>query len=285
MYALHSTIVLYAELCLEVRMVMLSVYRLQSRGLSNSNHPISHPDMDGTNGTEGSNQPAEVHIMPHKKVHGNEMKILQALVCFQVNQQSPAGQQATGGDVEESNSSGNSQNPGERKAQMPPLKPPSTWTSMAIKELKAKLRLEKDSVVTVKRGNIMTVHVPTIPEGKQVCWEFATDSYDIAFGIYFDWNPVTSQAITVHISESSDDEEEENQLEGLINTGDVEKASKSLAKSNIGEILPVYRLDSHMAVQGGSHEYPGKGTYLLKFNNSYSLWRNKTLYYRVYYSA
>ncbi|XP_029569355.1 protein TMED8 isoform X2 [Salmo trutta] len=261
MYALHSTIVLYAELCLEVRMVMLSVYRLQSRGLSNSNHPISHPDMDGTNGTEGSNQPAEV------------------------NQQSPAGQQATGGDVEESNSSGNSQNPGERKAQMPPLKPPSTWTSMAIKELKAKLRLEKDSVVTVKRGNIMTVHVPTIPEGKQVCWEFATDSYDIAFGIYFDWNPVTSQAITVHISESSDDEEEENQLEGLINTGDVEKASKSLAKSNIGEILPVYRLDSHMAVQGGSHEYPGKGTYLLKFNNSYSLWRNKTLYYRVYYSA
>ncbi|XP_014066436.1 protein TMED8 isoform X1 [Salmo salar] len=223
--------------------------------------------MDGTNGTEGSNQPAEV------------------------NQQSPAGQQATGGDVEESNSSGNSQNPGERKvygcalAQMPPLKPPSTWTSMAIKELKSKLRLEKDSVVTVKRGNIMTVHVPTIPEGKQVCWEFATDSYDIAFGIFFDWNPVTSQAITVHISESSDDEEEENPLEGLINTGDVEKASKSLAKSNIREILPVYRLDSHMAVQGGSHEYPGKGTYLLKFNNSYSLWRNKTLYYRVYYSA
>lgn len=85
---------------------------------------------------------------------------------------------------------------------------------MAMKELKAKLRLEKDSVVTVKRGNIMTVHVPTIPEGKQVCWEFATDSYDIAFGIFFDWNPVTSQAITVHISESSDDEEEENPLEG-----------------------------------------------------------------------
>uniref|UniRef100_A0AAZ3QW37 GOLD domain-containing protein n=1 Tax=Oncorhynchus tshawytscha TaxID=74940 RepID=A0AAZ3QW37_ONCTS len=255
MNALHSTIVLYAELCLEVRMVILSVYRLQSRGLSNSNHPISHPDMDGTN------QPAEV------------------------NQQSPAGQQAMGGDVEESNSSGNSQNPGERKAQMPPLKPPSMWTSMAMKELKSKLRLEKDRVVTVKRGNILTVHVPTVPEGKQVCWEFATDSYDIAFGISFDWNPVTSQAITVHISESSDDEEEENQLEGLINPGDVEKGSKSLANSNIGEILPVYRLDSHMAVQGGSHEYPGEGTYLLKFNNSYSLWRNKTLYYRVYYSA
>ncbi|KAM9432125.1 protein TMED8 [Salvelinus alpinus] len=236
--------------------------RLQSTDLSNnSNHPISNPDMDVRNDTEGFNQPAEV------------------------NQEAPGGQQAMGGDVEENSRSGNSQNPGERKVQMPPLKPPSTWTSMAMKELKAKLRLEKDSVVAVYRGDIMTVHVPTVPEGKRVCWEFATDSYDIGFGIYFDWTPVTSRAITVHISESSDDEDEEDELEGPVNTGDVEKGSKSLANSNLGEILPVYRQDSHMAVQGGSHEYPGEGTYLLKFDNSYSLWRNKTLYYRVYYSA
>lgn len=60
----------------------------------------------------------------------------------------------------------------------------------------------------------MTVHVPTVPEAKKVCWEFATDGYDIGFGIYFDWTPVTSRAITVHISESSDDEEEEEEMEG-----------------------------------------------------------------------
>ena len=99
-------------------------------------------------------------------------------------------------------------------AQMPPLKPPTTWTSAALKELKAKLRTEEDSVVTVYRGDIMTVHVPTVPEAKKVCWEFATDGYDIGFGIYFDWTPVTSRSITVHISESSDDEEEEEELEG-----------------------------------------------------------------------
>lgn len=99
--------------------------------------------------------------------------------------------------------------------QTPPLKPPSTWTSAAVKELKAKLRTEKDSMVTVYRGDIMTVHVPTIPEAKKVCWEFATDGYDIGFGIYFDWTPVTSRSITVHISESSDDEDEEEELEGL----------------------------------------------------------------------
>lgn len=60
----------------------------------------------------------------------------------------------------------------------------------------------------------MTVHVPTVPEAKKVCWEFATDGYDIGFGIYFDWTPVTNRSITVHISESSDDEDEEEELEG-----------------------------------------------------------------------
>ncbi|MEQ2201229.1 hypothetical protein XENOCAPTIV_009445 [Xenoophorus captivus] len=180
---------------------------------------------------------------------------------------------------------------------MPPLPPPTTWTSAAVKELKAKLRNEKDSVVTVYRGDIMTVHVPTVPEAKRVCWEFATDGYDIGFGIYFDCTPVTSRSITVHISESSDDEDEEEELEGRLafkkldlfvwplSNEDVEKGSKSNTNSNLAEILPVYRQDSHLSVQGGSHDFPGEGTYLLKFDNSYSLWRNKTLYYRVYYSA
>ena len=50
------------------------------------------------------------------------------------------------------------------------------------------------------------------------------------------------------------------------------------------EIIPVYRRDCHQQVHAGSHQYPGSGVYLLKFDNSYSLWRSKTLYYRVYYT-
>ncbi|KAI4804268.1 hypothetical protein KUCAC02_025902 [Chaenocephalus aceratus] len=200
------------------------------------------------------------------------------------NEEAPA-ERAPGEGDEENNSAGSCQLPTEMKAQMPPLKPPTTWTSAALKELKAKLRTEDDSVVTVYRGDIMTVHVPTVPEAKKVCWEFATDGYDIGFGIYFDWSPVTSRSITVHISESSDDEEEEEELEAPVGNGDVEKGSKTQTNSNLAEVLPVYRQDSHVSVQGGSHDFPGEGTYLLKFDNSYSLWRNKTLYYRVYYSA
>ena len=41
------------------------------------------------------------------------------------------------------------------------------------------------------------------------------------------------------------------------------------------EIVPVFRRDCHQQVHAGSHQYPGSGIYLLKFDNSYSLWRSK----------
>jgi len=65
----------------------------------------------------------------------------------------------------------------------------------------------------------------------------------------------------------------------------VEKGSGKEAKQPpTDEIIPVYRRDCHEEVYCGSHMYPGQGVYLLKFDNSYSLWRSKTLYYRVYYT-
>lgn len=69
--------------------------------------------------------------------------------------------------------------------------------------------------------------------------------------------------------------------------GDIEKGGESAKKDNqppTDEIIPVYRRDCHEEVYCGSHMYPGRGVYLLKFDNSYSLWRSKTLYYRVYYT-
>ena len=70
--------------------------------------------------------------------------------------------------------------------------------------------------------------------------------------------------------------------------GDIEKGpskkEKDANKPPTDEIIPVYRRDCHEEVYCGSHMYPGRGVYLLKFDNSYSLWRSKTLYYRVYYT-
>ncbi|XP_007107049.2 protein TMED8 isoform X1 [Physeter macrocephalus] len=176
-----------------------------------------------------------------------------------------------------------------RRVSPPLMAPPCIWTFAKMKEFKSKLGKEKNSRLVVKRGEVVTIRVPTHPEGKRVCWEFATDDYDIGFGVYFDWTPVTSTDITVQVSDSSEDEdedeEEEEEIEDPVPAGDVERGSRSSLRGRYGEVMPVYRRDSHRDVQAGSHDYPGEGIYLLKFDNSYSLLRNKTLYFHIYYTS
>ncbi|CAJ0937153.1 unnamed protein product, partial [Ranitomeya imitator] len=165
-----------------------------------------------------------------------------------------------------------------------PLRPATTWTSANLREFKHRMANEKHGLLTVRRGEVMTVRVPTHPDGKRLCWEFATDDYDIGFGIYFDWTSVTSTAVTLQVSESSDEEEEED-AESPSGKEMWSGGSVYRLRSRYGEIMQVYRRDSHREVQAGNHEYPGEGVYLLKLDNSYSLLRNKTLYFHVYYSS
>ena len=42
----------------------------------------------------------------------------------------------------------------------------------------------------VGHGETVTVRVPTHDEGTALFWEFSTDSYDVAFGLFFEWNKV-----------------------------------------------------------------------------------------------
>lgn len=68
-----------------------------------------------------------------------------------------------------------------------------------------------------------------------------------------------------------------------VEVGQLSKDLKN-CRPQVDQILPVYRRECHEEVHAGSHVYPGKGVYLLKFDNSYSMWRSKRVYYRVYYS-
>ena len=43
----------------------------------------------------------------------------------------------------------------------------------------------------VGHGETVTVRVPTHDEGTALFWEFSTDSYDVAFGLFFEWNKVS----------------------------------------------------------------------------------------------
>lgn len=118
--------------------------------------------------------------------------------------------------------------------------------------------------------------LPFIHLGTCVFWEFATEFYDLGFGVSFEWSQPQTKNITVAVNESDDEEfgEEDKSAEN----------ESSPPKPRVDEVLPVVRRPCNEEVIIGSHLYPGRGVYLLKFDNSYSLFRSKTLYYRVYYT-
>ncbi|KAG7199219.1 hypothetical protein KM043_018089 [Ampulex compressa] len=172
----------------------------------------------------------------------------------------------------------------------PPISAAEMWTRKGVEEFKETIRREAgDAVIKVGHGETATVRVPTHEDGFCLFWEFATDGYDIGFGVYFEWSKPDTNQVSVHISESEDEEDEEDEyesredLESGVTNENVQPECKP-STPPISVIVPVYRRDSQEEIYAGSHRYPGQGVYLLKFDNSYSLWRSKTLYYRVYYT-
>ncbi|XP_053975005.1 Golgi resident protein GCP60 [Hylaeus anthracinus] len=172
----------------------------------------------------------------------------------------------------------------------PPIAPAEMWTRKGVEEFKESIRREAgDAVIKVGHGETVTVRVPTHEDGSCLFWEFATDGYDIGFGVYFEWSKPETSQVSVHISESEDEDEEDEDyiskedLESGVINGTMQSDYKPPSPP-ISVVVPVYRRDSQEEIYAGSHRYPGQGVYLLKFDNSYSLWRSKTLYYRVYYT-
>ena len=50
--------------------------------------------------------------------------------------------------------------------------------------------------------------MPTHARGSSIFWEFASDSYDVGFGVYFEWTLDPPTQVTVQVSESSDEDDE-----------------------------------------------------------------------------
>ncbi|CAH8439616.1 unnamed protein product [Schistosoma turkestanicum] len=183
-----------------------------------------------------------------------------------------------------------------------PLIPATIWTRKDITEFKREiLDVQKECCIKISSLATATVRVPTHPNGKAICWEFATDNYDLGFGLYFEWDLEPPENISVNISESSDEEggededeerpNDENSVEqastksGIKESHDLELGKKSSQQRlPTDELIPIYRRDSHTEVYCGSHQYPGVGVYVFKFDNSFSLWRSKWLYYRIFYT-
>lgn len=189
-----------------------------------------------------------------------------------------------------------------------PLEPATLWTKKGVNEFKASLiNDEQAGTYVVNQGILATIQVPTYPDGKYIYWEFVTDDYDIAFGVDFiyDFNMIEPHKISIfERTDEDDDSEDENFVDGVglnSSTKDVEAAmdgvcnnasSSNTSQDNTGKmarskntlvILPTYRRDSHEEVFVGRHKYPGPGYYHLKFDNTYSVLRQKSLYFRICY--
>jgi len=99
--------------------------------------------------------------------------------------------------------------------------------------------------VVVKSGEVLTIRVPKPNKANvQMMWQFNTQDYDLAFGVDFEsMNP-----------------------DGSL---------------NIEVVLPTARCSSNAEVVTGTHVTALAGTWLLKFDNAFSYFRSKRLFYRV----
>lgn len=82
------------------------------------------------------------------------------------------------------------------------------WTRSDLEAFKVEVSAGKgDGVLRVGHGDTVTVRVPTHEGGSCLYWEFATDNHDIGFGVYFEWGKPQTTEVSVHISESDDEED------------------------------------------------------------------------------
>lgn len=89
------------------------------------------------------------------------------------------------------------------------------WTRSDMKAFKLEVSAGKgDGVIRVGHGETVTVRVPTHEGGSCLFWEFATDSHDIGFGVYFEWAKPATTEVSVHVSESDDEDDEDPGEEG-----------------------------------------------------------------------
>ncbi|KAG1971547.1 GOLD domain-containing protein [Pimephales promelas] len=131
-----------------------------------------------------------------------------------------------------------------------PIIAPSMWTRPQVKEFKEKVLHDEDSVITVGRGEVLTVRVPTHEGGSHLFWEFATDHYDIGFGLYFEWKD-----LTVPTNSKNEGEPTTDANEGTAQA-EKEKLTEQSRRPLVNEVVPVSRRDSHEEVYAGSHQYP-----------------------------
>ncbi|KAI3389726.1 hypothetical protein SNEBB_008138 [Seison nebaliae] len=191
---------------------------------------------------------------------------------------------------------------------------PSFWvdndktTSQFQKEVKT-MKVPGHGTLRISSGECLTLRVPTHNNGEMVECEFMSEGYDIAFGLFFELSKPLSNQVQMIRSEDEEDEEEEEEetyeddavhnehfphhstIKGddrgnFVKVDNVDPERRRVKNWNeppTMELIPLYRRDTHVEVFSFAHTYPCEGVYLIKFDNTYSIWRSKTINYRLTY--
>uniref|UniRef100_A0A0M3IDL0 GOLD domain-containing protein n=1 Tax=Ascaris lumbricoides TaxID=6252 RepID=A0A0M3IDL0_ASCLU len=86
----------------------------------------------------------------------------------------------------------------------PAIAPASMWNRQDIVEFKNAIRKEgAEGIIKVGHGETVTVRVPTHEEGTCLFWEFATDYYDIGFGVLFEWTIAESNQVAFEVENNA----------------------------------------------------------------------------------
>ncbi|XP_069136588.1 SEC14-like protein 2 [Argopecten irradians] len=105
--------------------------------------------------------------------------------------------------------------------------------------------MDKYTAVTVGRGSSVQVDLTVTEPDSAIRWQFITEGYDLGFGVY---------------KRTKDSRQKAHEME---------------------EVIPSKRVDCHMFPEDGSVIIQDPGTYVVRFDNTYSWTRSKKIYYII----
>lgn len=105
--------------------------------------------------------------------------------------------------------------------------------------------MENFTTENVKRGSSLQIDVEAKKPGSIIRWQFTTEGYDLGFGVY------------------KKTKDEKQHVKNMIT------------------IVPTQRVDSHLVPEDGSVSVKEAGTYVVRFDNTYSYIRSKTISYLI----
>lgn len=177
----------------------------------------------------------------------------------------------------------------------------------------APLRGTGEEPLDVERGSVVEIRVENTNPGKtKLDWSICTEAHDIGFGVDFDTTPpLPTTTTTTTAGTAADGETAAPVPEGSSNGGEagVEVAVAAAATSvgealvaaeadaggvgegaarsaspnpeNVETVVPMKRHDAFDTLLTGTLTSEKAGTWVLIFDNSYSIFRGKKVFYKI----